>query len=99
MSGKVEFTARCFGAKFRIRRLENGRWFMTLYTFAGKQKSYRGIAFVTGDIHQTPRVSEAEAEISCAAAVWIGGSSFELPDHLVPKLQAFLAEHAPGGAA
>ena len=99
MSGKVEFTARCFGAKFRIRRLEDGRWFMTLYTFAGKQKAYRGIAFVTGDMHQAPRVSKAELETSTAATVWIGVSSFELPDHLVPKLQAFLAEDSPGGAA
>ncbi|MDJ1623597.1 hypothetical protein [Stenotrophomonas sepilia] len=99
MSPRVEFTGRCFGANLSLVQETHGDWSMSLYTFVGKDRKHRGIAFATAVPGQLPRVDPADGDTFPSAALWVGSASFDVPDALVPKLQAFLAEHTQGGAA
>ncbi|HFF6006656.1 TPA: hypothetical protein ACGCGV_004673 [Stenotrophomonas maltophilia] len=97
MSAVVKFTGRCFGANLSLVRESYGDWNMSLYTFVGKDRKHRGIAFANAAPGQMPRVDAADDD--SPASLWVGSACFEVPETLVPKLQAFLAEHAQGGAA
>lgn len=99
MSTVAKFTGRCFGANLSLTRSPDGGWSMSLYTFVGKNRNHRGIAFATAVPGQLPRVDPADGDTSPSAGLWVGSACFDVPDALVPKLQAFLAEHAQGGAA
>lgn len=99
MSAPVEFTAKCFGANLGLTRGSDNSWCMSLYTFVGKNRNHRGIAFATAAPGQLPRVDPADGDTFPSAALWVGSASFDIPDALVPKLQAFLAKHTQGGAA
>lgn len=96
---QVEFTAKCFGARLGLSRGSDGSWRMSLYTFVGKNKAHRSIAFACARPGQAPRVDEADADTDTPAALWLGSACIDVPTQLAPKLQAFLAEHANGGAA
>lgn len=95
----VEFTAKCFGASLGLTRDSDNSWRMSLYTFTGKNKTHRSIAFACARPGQLPRVDAAEADTGTPAALWLGSACIDLPSSLAPKIQAFLAEHASGGAA
>ncbi|WP_439426739.1 hypothetical protein [Stenotrophomonas sp. T8] len=99
MSAKVEFTAKCFGANLSVHRDSDSSWRMSLYTFVGKNKTHRTIAFACANPGQMPSVDTADADTGTPAAIWLGSACFDLPTALAPKVQAFLAEHANGGAA
>ncbi|KUO98029.1 hypothetical protein AR276_23880 [Stenotrophomonas maltophilia] len=99
MSAPVNFTAKCFGANLGLTRDGDNSWRMSLYTFVGKDRKHRGIAFACASPGQVPRVDAPDAFTHAPAALWLGSASFDLPDTLAPKIQAFLAEHANGGAA
>lgn len=99
MSGKVEFSARCFGARLSLSRSTDGIWSMSLHTAHQKYKTSRTIAFACAIRGQPPRVEAPDADTFTAASLWVGSACFDVPDNLVPKLQAFIAEHTNGGAA
>ncbi|GAB2314449.1 hypothetical protein [Stenotrophomonas geniculata] len=99
MSAQVEFTAKCFGANLGLTRDSDNSWRMSLYTFVGKNKRHRPIAFACARPGQVPRVDAPDADTDTPAALWLGSACIDLPDNLVPKLQAFIAEHTKGGAA
>ncbi|WP_445392572.1 hypothetical protein ACUDTH_02955 [Stenotrophomonas pavanii] len=99
MSAKDEFTAKCFGANLALTRNSDSSWRMWLYTFAGKYKLQRTIAFACAGPGQVPRVDTPDADTDTTAALWLGSACFDLPAALAPKVEAFLAEHANGGAA
>lgn len=99
MSPKVEFTAKCFGANLSLSRSSDSAWCISLHTFVGKQKTYRTIAFACARPGHVPRVDAPDADTGTHAALWLGSACIDLPDALAPKVQAFLAEHANGGAA
>ena len=90
----VQFTAKCFGANLGLTRSSDSSWSMSLYTFVGKNKTHRTIAFACANPGQVPRV-----DTDTPAALWLGSACIDLPAHLVPKIQVFLAEHSNGGAA
>lgn len=96
---QVEFTAKCFGAHLGLTRDSDNSWRMSLYTFVGKNKLHRTIAFACARPGQVPRVDAHDAETDTPAALWLGSACIDLPTQLAPKLQAFLAEHANGGAS
>lgn len=95
---KVEFTAKCFGAHLGLSRSDDNSWRMSLYTFVGKSGTHRGIAFACAPPGQMPRVDAHGLDTDTPAALWLGSACFDLPASLAPKVQAFLAEHAAGGA-
>ncbi|MGE8252669.1 MAG: hypothetical protein ACN6RE_08410 [Stenotrophomonas sepilia] len=97
MSAQVEFRAKCFGANLGLTRDSDNSWRMSLYTFVGKDRKHQGIAFACASPGQVPRVHTSDA--FTPASLWIGSASFDLPENLVSKLQAFIAEHTKGGAA
>lgn len=99
MSAKVEFTAKCFAASLGLTRSDDNSWRMSLYTFVGKSKTYRPIAFACARPGQLPRVDAACANTETPAALWLGSACIDIPASLAPKIQAFIAEHANGGAA
>ncbi|KOO70075.1 hypothetical protein JY440_01865 [Stenotrophomonas maltophilia] len=99
MTAPVDFTAKCFGANLRLTRDSDSSWRISLYTFVGKNKTLRNIAFACTHPGKVPRVVPPDADADTPAALWLGSAAFDLPDTLAPKIQAFLAEHAKGGAA
>jgi hypothetical protein len=99
MSSKVEFTARCFGVLLGLGRGHDGIWSMWLYTANRKGSARRTIAFAWANRGQRPRVDPSDADTSTPASLWVGSACFDGPDNLVPKLQAFIAEHTDGRAA
>lgn len=99
MSAKVEFTAKCFGANLSVNRDSDSSWRMSVYTFVGKNKKHRAIAFACANPGQIPRVDVADPDTDTPAALWLGSACFDLPAALAPKVQAFLADSANGGAA
>ncbi|WP_313493723.1 hypothetical protein [Stenotrophomonas sp.] len=99
MSVQVEFTAKCFGANLGLSRRKDNSWCMSLHTFVGKSRTHRSIAFACARPGQVPRVDAADADTDTPAALWLGSACIDLPASLAPKIQAFLAEHANGGAA
>ena len=96
---QVEFTAKCFGAHLGLSRGSDGSWRMSLYTFVGKNGTHRGIAFACARPGQLPHVDAHDPDTDTPAALWIGSACIDLPAALAPKVQAFLASHANGGAA
>lgn len=72
---------------------------MSLYAFVGKNGTHRGIAFACARPGQIPHVDPRDPGTDTPAALWLGSACFDLPASLAPKVQAFLAEHAPGGSA
>lgn len=99
MSAQVEFTAKCFGANLGLTRGSDNSWRMSLYTFVGKDRKHRGIAFACASPGKVPRVDAPDADTDTPAALWLGSACIDLPATLAPKIQAFLTEHANGGAA
>lgn len=99
MSAPVEFTAKCFVANLGLTRNSDNSWCMSLYTFVGKDRKHRGIAFACASPGQVPRVDSHDADTDTPAALWLGSACIDLPATLAPKIQAFLTEHANGGAA
>ncbi|MGE6331838.1 hypothetical protein [Stenotrophomonas sp. NPDC077659] len=95
---QVEFTAKCFGAHLGLSRSDDNPWRMSLYTFVGKNRTHRGIAFACARPGQMPRVNLRDPDTDTPAALWLGSACIDLPASLAPKVQAFLAEHAAGGA-
>lgn len=99
MTAQVEFTAKCFGANLGVTRDCDSSWRMSLYTFVGKNKTHRTIAFACASPGLVPRVDAPDADTDTPAALWLGSACIGLPAALAPKVQAFLAKHANGGAA
>lgn len=99
MSAKIEFTAHCFGARLSLSRSTDGIWNMSLRTAHQKHKTSRAIAFACAIQGQPPRVEASDADTFTPASLWVGSACFDVPDNLVPKLQAFIAEHTKGGSA
>ena len=95
---QVEFTAKCFGAHLGLSRSDDNSWRMSLYAFVGKNRTHRGIAFACAPPGQMPHVDPHDPGTDTPAALWLGSACFDLPASLAPKVQAFLAEHATGGA-
>jgi hypothetical protein len=95
---KVEFTARCFGSHLGLSRSDDNSWHMSLYNFVGKSGTHRGIAFACARPGQLPSVVPHDPGTDTPATLWLGSACFDLPASLAPKVQAFLAEHAAGGA-
>lgn len=99
MTARVEFTARCFGAHLGLGLGQDGIWSMSLYTADRKGSARRTIAFAYANRGQRPRVDPSDADTSTPASIWVGSACFDVPDNLVPKLQAFIAKHTNGCAA
>ncbi|WP_433925682.1 hypothetical protein [Stenotrophomonas nematodicola] len=99
MSAKVEFTGRCFGARLVLGRGHDDIWSMSLYTTCRKHSESRAIAFACANRSERPRVDPSDADTFTPASLWVGSACFDVPDSLVPKLQAFIAEHTDGSAA
>lgn len=99
MTGQVEFFAKCYGANLRLTRDSDNSWRMSLHTFVGKNRKHRIIAFARARPGEMPHVDPHDPGTDTPASLWLGSASFDLPDTLAPKIQAFLAEHAKGGAA
>lgn len=97
MSGFIEFEAPCFAATLTVNRDTNGRWAVHLFTFAGKQQTYRSIALILGDGKRQPEVHDDG--VNATPRLWLGTAAIELPATLVPKIRAFLTKHILGGAA
>lgn len=97
MSARVEFTGKGHAGNVAVSRRDDGSWSLSIYKLSGKYRHYQSLAHVSGDRHQRPHLDlgdETEGPV-----LWLGGSCVDVPTRLAPKLQAFLAEHANGGAA
>jgi hypothetical protein len=97
MSARVEFTGKALAGELRVTRREGGRWSLTIFKFIGKYRDYQSLAHISGDLHQRPHLDLGDTQEG--PVLWLGGSCVDVPSRLAPKLQAFLAEHANGGAA
>ncbi len=96
MSALVEFTGKALAGDLTLRK-RDGRWSLSVFKFVGKYRSFQSLAHISGDLHQRPHLDSGDAEEG--PVLWLGGSCVDVPRRLAPKLQAFLAEHADGGAA
>jgi len=97
MSARVEFTGKGLAGNLSVSRHEDGRWSLSIFKLSGKYHRYQSLAHISGDRHQRPHLASGDAVEG--PVLWLGGSCVDIPPRLAPKLQAFLAEHANGGAA
>jgi len=97
MSDRVEFSAPCFGAHLAVSLNAGQLWSMTLFTFVGTDQSYQPLAHVACPADCAPKLDVGD-DVS-GPSLWMGNGAIDVPQELVPKLQAFLAEHGKGGAA
>lgn len=97
MSARVEFTGKGLAGNLAVSRREDGSWSLSIFKFSGKYRDYQSLAHICGDLHQRPYLASGDAIEG--PVLWLGGSCVDVPPRLAPKLQAFLAEHANGGAA
>jgi len=97
MSARVEFTGKGLAGTLSVCRREDGRWCLSIYKLTGKFHDYQSLAHISGDLNQRPHLDLGDAHEG--PVLWLGGSCVDVPRRLGPKLRAFLAEHANGGAA
>lgn len=97
MSAQVEFTGKGLAGNVAVSRRGDGSWSLSIFKFTGKSRRYQALAHVSGDLNQRPHLDPGD-EID-GPVLWLGTSCVDLPARLVPKLKAFLEQHAIGGGA